>query len=109
MKKKVFGVLLLMEAMFLAISTIVSLCYGEQDLFALLIPTCLTAACGGVLFMADRKNKGSLTRKDCYMIISGAWVIFSLLSHILANRENSENPEEGNPQDQRKQGFWIMA
>ena len=82
MKKKVFGVLLLMEAMFLAISTIVSFCYGEQDLFALLIPTCLTSVCGGALFLADRKNKGSLTRKDCYMIISGAWVIFSLFGML---------------------------
>lgn len=82
MKKKVFGVLLLMEAMFMAISTIVSLCYGEADLFALLVPTCIAGACGGFLFWSDRKNKGSLTRKDCYVIISGAWVVFSLFGML---------------------------
>ena len=82
MKKKVFGVLLLMEAMFMALSTIISFCYGEADLLALLAPTCLAGACGGFLFWSNRKNKGSLTRKDCYIIISGAWVVFSLFGML---------------------------
>ncbi len=66
----------------MALSTIVSFCYGEADLFALLVPTCLAGVCGGFLFLSNRKNKGSLTRKDCYIIISGAWVVFSLFGML---------------------------
>lgn len=66
----------------MALSTLVSFCYGEADLLSLLIPTGIAGACGGFFFLSNRKNKGSLTRKDCYIIISGAWVIFSLFGML---------------------------
>lgn len=82
MKKKIFGVLLLMETMFLALSSIVSLCYGEADWRALLISTGLAGLFGTMLFWPNRRNKGSLSRKDCYLIISGAWVVFSFFGMV---------------------------
>lgn len=82
MKKKVFGVLLFMETVFLALSLLVSLAYFEADWKALLISTAITGVCAVSLFFPNRKNKGSLTRKDCYIIIAGAWVVFSLFGML---------------------------
>lgn len=82
MKKKVFGVLLFMENAFLILSTLISLCYWEDDWKALLITSGLTSACSAALYFPNRKNKAALTRKDCYIIISGAWVIFSIFGML---------------------------
>lgn len=82
MKKKVFGVLLFMETVFLAISTLVSVCYAEADWKDLLITTVITGIASAMLYFPDQHNRGSLTRKDCYIVISGAWVVFSLFGMI---------------------------
>lgn len=82
MKKKIFGVLLFMENVFLLISTLVSVCHQESDWKALLITLALTSAVSAALYFPNRKNKASLTRKDCYIIISGAWVVFSIFGML---------------------------
>lgn len=82
MKKKVFGVLLLMETAFLFISAIVALCYGEKDLVPLLIATVASGLTGTCLFIPNRHKGGNLNRMDCYIIISGVWIVFSLFGMI---------------------------
>lgn len=82
MKKKVFGVLLAMESLFLALSLFVSIGYGEADWLALLISTAITADCAAILYFPSRKDKDSLTRKDCYIVTAGAWVVFSIFGML---------------------------
>ena len=82
MKKKVFGVLLLMETAFLFISAIMALCYGEKDFVPLIVTMVITGIFGFCLFFPSRKKTGNLSRLDCYIIISGVWVIFSLFGML---------------------------
>lgn len=82
MKRKVFGALLLMEALFLLLSTLVALCYKEGDLLPLALTTTACTLCGAALYFPQWQKKGNLKRKDCYIIISGAWVIFSLFGML---------------------------
>ena len=82
MKKKVFGVLLLMETVFLLLSAIIALCYGEGDFTPLLTATAICAIAGVSLFLPNRKKVSTLYRKDCYIIISGVWIVFSMFGMI---------------------------
>lgn len=82
MKKKVIGALLLMETTFLLLSSIIALCYGENDFMPLMLTTLLTGITGFVLFFPNRKKSGNLNRMDCYIIISSIWVVFSLFGMI---------------------------
>ncbi len=78
MKKKVFGVLLLMETCFLLLSAIIALCYGEKDFLPFVFTMIASGITGGALFFPNRDKGGNLNRKDCLIIISGTWVVFSL-------------------------------
>lgn len=82
MKKKVFGVLLLMETLFLLISALIALAYGEDDFLPFLYSALASGLVGAVLFFPQRHEKGNLNRKDCYIIISGVWVVFSIFGMI---------------------------
>ncbi|MBO5133178.1 MAG: TrkH family potassium uptake protein [Paludibacteraceae bacterium] len=82
MKKKVFGVLLLMETLFLFISALIALCYNEGDLLPFVYSALAAFAVGATLFFPNRHEKGNLNRKDCYIIISGVWIVFSIFGMI---------------------------
>ena len=82
MKKKVFGVLLFMETLFLLISALIALFYGEGDFLPFLYSALIAGVVGAILFFPNRHEKGNLKRKDCYIIISGIWVVFSLFGMI---------------------------
>lgn len=82
MKKKVFGVLLLMETLFLFISALIALCYNEGDLLPFVYSALAAFAVGATLFFPNRHEKGNLNRKDCYIIISGVWIVFPIFGMI---------------------------
>ena len=82
MKKKVFGVLLLMETLFLFISALIAFCYDEGDFLPFVYSALASGLVGAVLFFPQRHEKGNLNRKDCYIIISGVWVFFSIFGMI---------------------------
>lgn len=87
MKSKIFGILVLMEAVFMLLSSGVSLFYkhrcGDQDLEALLYSTLITFVVGGGLFLIGKRSpKTKLTRKDSFLIVALVWVIFSFLGML---------------------------
>ncbi len=71
-----------METCFLLLSAIIALSFGESDFLPLAITTALCGITGAALFLPNWKKKGNLTRKDCYIIITGTWVVFSLFGMI---------------------------
>lgn len=87
MKSKIFGILILMEAFFMLLSSGVSLFYqyhcGDDDLKSLLYSTLITFVVGGALFLnGKRSDKTKLTRKDSFLIVALVWVIFSFLGML---------------------------
>ncbi len=90
MKTKVFGSLLLMEALFMLLACGVSAYYchtaGEHDLAALAWPTLLTAVVGGALTMYARvrckARQQALSRKDSFLVVALVWIIFSVFGML---------------------------
>lgn len=90
MKTKVFGSLLLMEALFMLLACCVSAyyCYteGEKDFWPLLVPALLTAAVGGGLYTYAARCKHItrqvLSRKDSFLVVALVWVIFSVFGML---------------------------
>lgn len=79
----IFGVLLLMESFFMAVSTAVALYYchtqGEQDWRQLLTATMVTFTIGAVMWGTSRKHSRSITTREGFLVVSMAWVAFCLL------------------------------
>lgn len=77
-----FGLLLFFEAGFMALSTIISAFYEEDDLKALLISTGLTTSVASFLFfcLRDKENAKNyqLKKREGYFIVAFVWVLFSI-------------------------------
>ncbi len=82
----IFGLLLLMEALFMAMATGVAVYYqqtaGDNDFWALCIPTILTAGAGGMLFYSGKKHSERFTQKEGFLIVAASWVLFSLFGML---------------------------
>ena len=79
---RIIGILLLLETiMFLGCST-VSLYYGEGDSFAFWKAGAITAGVGLLLAALGKGGNRQLTRRDGYVLVSTAWVAFSLFGML---------------------------
>ena len=94
MKKSIFGMLLMMESLFMAFTTLVALFYhykaGEQDWLAFAVTTVITLVSGILLTSYGRTRRGraqnKLTRSGSFIVVGFTWVItsvFGMLPFIL--------------------------
>ena len=74
---KVLGQLLFLEASLLLVSLVVSLYYQEDDIFAFIVTILITMGAGFVLKWRGRNADNSMSRRDAYLVVSSAWIIFS--------------------------------
>jgi trk system potassium uptake protein TrkH len=81
------GFLLFIEAGFLSLCIALSALYDEPDLPAFIISTLITIAVGVPLSYAGKHAERKLSRKDGYIVVTFAWVLFSLLNLYVLNRE----------------------
>ncbi|MCF0196778.1 MAG: TrkH family potassium uptake protein [Bacteroidaceae bacterium] len=83
MKKSIFGTLILMEALFLALSTAVALLYGESDWKAFLPTTVLAVVVGSVCrWWGGRSADKHMSRTDSYMVVTLSWIVFSVIGMV---------------------------
>lgn len=84
--RHIFGVLLIMEAFFMGVSTSVSLYYynkvGEQDLSALLTATLVTLVIGIAMYSSSRNHSRKITTREGFLVVSMAWIVFCVLGMI---------------------------
>lgn len=84
--RHIFGVLLLMEAFFMGISTLVGIYYhyevGDQDWLVLLSTTLVTAVIGYGMFLSSKNFSTRITTREGFFVVSLAWVVFCLLGMI---------------------------
>lgn len=82
----IFGVLLLMEAGFMGLSTAVALYYhftaGESDWWPLLLGTAITAVLGLWAWYGSRQHSTRITTREGFLVVSMAWVVFCVLSMV---------------------------
>ena len=79
---RILGFLLLIETAMLLCCGGVSLFYEEGDLKSFLISSALSAGIGIVLLAIGKGAEKSLNRRDGYVIVSVAWVTFSLFGML---------------------------
>lgn len=75
---KVLGTLLFIEVALQFICLVVSYCYQEADFNAFLISTIISGVCGLGLRYHGRNADNNLSRRDAYVVVTLAWVVFSL-------------------------------
>ena len=74
---KVLGQLLFLEAVLLMVSLGVSIGYQEDDVFAFLITIFITIGAGLALKWRGHNADNSMSRRDAYLVVSLAWIVFS--------------------------------
>lgn len=79
---RIIGILLLLETMMFLCCSGVSLYYGEGDSLAFWKSGAITAGVGLVLAAIGKGGDRQLTRRDGYVLVSTAWVAFSLFGML---------------------------
>ncbi|MBQ8241199.1 MAG: TrkH family potassium uptake protein, partial [Bacteroides sp.] len=82
MISKIMGFLLFIEAGFLSLCTALSIFYKESDMAAFILSTLLTIAVGIPLSYAGKDAERKLSRKDGYVVVTFAWIIFSIFGML---------------------------
>lgn len=74
---KVLGQLLFLEAVLLMVSLGVSIGYQEDDVFAFMVTIFITIGAGLALKWRGHNADNSMSRRDAYLVVSLAWIVFS--------------------------------
>ena len=83
MKKSIFGILILMESLFLGLCTLVALFYGEEDwrafFWTTLVALCVGSFCKWWGSTTDNKR---MSRTDSFIVVTLSWVVFSIIGML---------------------------
>ena len=82
MISKIMGFLLFIEAGFLSLCIGISAFYKEADLSSFIISTFITILVGIPLSYVGKRAERKLSRKDGYIVVTFAWIIFSLFGML---------------------------
>lgn len=75
------GLLIAVEALLLAASTVVAVAYGDGDFLSFLISTGICAAIAGALLFVGRNATKPRRRETC-IVVASAWLMFSLIGML---------------------------
>lgn len=76
------GSLLFLEALFMIICLGISVYYQEDDMFAFVVSVMLTLMSAFLLRFLGRNADNAMGRKDSFLIVTLAWVMFSLFGTL---------------------------
>lgn len=79
---RVIGFLLIVEALFMLVPTVVAVYYGERDYYAFAVGAILTGLCGGCMWGWLRDSKRDLGKRDGFLLTALVWVVFSLFGVV---------------------------
>ena len=79
---KIIGSLLFIEGQFMGWCALMSFFYNEDDLMAFLISLLITFGSGFFFLYLGRNSENSLSRRDAYVVVTAAWVVFSFFGML---------------------------
>ena len=79
---KILGALLNIEAAFMAVCLIVSLCYREDDMGPLAATLGVTLVVALSLWLLGRGASNSLSRRDAYLLVTLVWIAFAAFGSL---------------------------
>ncbi|MFT3739975.1 MAG: potassium transporter TrkG [Breznakibacter sp.] len=74
---RLLGLLLVIEGIFMFLSTMVALFYGEYDFLAFLISSAICLLMGGGIAYFTRDVKKGMGKREGYLVVALVWVVFS--------------------------------
>ena len=75
---RVFGWLLILEAILMLLPLAVCLLCGETDWLAFACSFVATGIAGGALAFSYRRSHAPIYRREGYLLISSVWIFFSI-------------------------------
>ncbi|MBN2165361.1 MAG: TrkH family potassium uptake protein [Marinilabiliaceae bacterium] len=72
-----FGLVLVIEGLFMLLTSLVSLIYNENDLVAFLISALICIITGGSIALFTGNAKRQLGKREGYIMVTMIWVVFS--------------------------------
>ena len=79
---QIFGSLLFLEAILMAVCLPISLIYGQHDLWAFLITIAITVATGLGFRALGKGADNNMSRRDAYFVVTATWLLFSFFGMI---------------------------
>ena len=78
----ILGLLLIIEGVFLLISSAVAAYFNQYDLISLVISSALCFVSGGSAWYFTRKANKNISKREGYIIVSLVWVVFSVFGSL---------------------------
>lgn len=78
----VIGLLLVLESLFMLVPLVVSIFYGEADLYAFLFSSAITLISGGLLWFFNQDPEKDIGKREGYLIASLIWVVYSIFGSL---------------------------
>ena len=83
MKKSIFGILIMMESLFLGLSLIVALVYNEACWKVFGVVAAFALVLGSFCkYLGEREQSARFTRSDSFLVVALSWIIFSLIGMV---------------------------
>lgn len=79
---RTYGALLLIEALFMAVPTVVAYLYGDSDGGAFAVSTLLTLVAGWIAMRIGRNARRQVSEREGYLIVALVWIVFSLFGML---------------------------
>ncbi|MDF1575758.1 MAG: potassium transporter TrkG [Bacteroidales bacterium] len=79
---RILGVILITEGFFMWLAIPISLYFGEKDFLQFLLSGAITVIFGLSGFLPVRRAELVVNRRDGYVIVTGAWILFSLFGTL---------------------------
>ena len=79
---KIMGSLLILESIFMLISLVVSIIYGENDIYSFGISIAITLATALTLHYTGAKADNNMSRRDAFLVVTLSWSVFSLFGSL---------------------------
>ena len=86
---RIFGLLLLIESVFMFIAGIVSLIYNEREIVTFAITTSITIIAGGFLAYKGRGFDQQMGKREGFFIVAVSWIIFSFFGMLPLDRKST--------------------
>ena len=78
----ILGLLLLVEGIFMLLSALVSVIYGENQMLEIAMSAGITMSFGSFLWLLTKKSSKSFGKREGYIIVSISWIIFSFFGTL---------------------------
>lgn len=79
---RTIGALLLIEALFMVISTLVGFYYNDPDKEAFIVSTILTLFGGGISLLIGKNAPRQVGEREGYVIVASVWVVLSIFGML---------------------------